>query len=68
MTQADFPLPAASRAALERAIDCTQGRWGMCLVKGFPVDRWTEAEARLAYWGMSLYMGSAARRTAPARS
>jgi hypothetical protein len=57
LEQADFPLPEASRRALERAIATTQGRWGMCLVKGFPVDEWTEADTRLAYWGMSLYMG-----------
>jgi len=57
MTQADFPLPEVSRAALARAIELTQGRWGMCLVKGFPVERWSEADTRLAYWGMSLYMG-----------
>jgi hypothetical protein len=59
MTTADFPLPTASRSALARAIDTTQGRWGMCLVKGLPTDRWTEDEARLAYWGMGLYMGTA---------
>ncbi|CAN5904790.1 TauD/TfdA family dioxygenase [soil metagenome] len=57
LEQADFPLSEASRGALARAIDTTQGRWGMCLVKGFPVDEWTEAETKLAYWGMSLYMG-----------
>lgn len=57
MTQADFPLDEAARAAMQAAIDTTQGRWGMCLVKGFPVDEWTEQEARLAYWGLSLYMG-----------
>ncbi|MDB5817700.1 MAG: hypothetical protein JWQ11_1340, partial [Rhizobacter sp.] len=57
MQQADFPLPDASRSALDRAIGVTQGRWGMCLLKGFPVGRWTEDEAKLAYWGMGLYMG-----------
>ncbi|ARP93223.1 TauD/TfdA family dioxygenase [Bordetella genomosp. 13] len=57
MEQSDFPLPPASRDALARAIATTQGRWGMCLVKGFPVDEWTEDESRLAYWGMSLYVG-----------
>ncbi|WPB55815.1 TauD/TfdA family dioxygenase [Xylophilus sp. GOD-11R] len=57
LEQADFPLPTASRLALERAIATTQGRWGMCLVKGFPIDDWTEEETRLAYWGMGLYMG-----------
>lgn len=57
LTQADFPLPAASQAVLARAVATTQGRWGMCLLKGFPVDRWSEADTRLAYWGMGLYMG-----------
>ncbi len=57
MNQEDFPLPDASRAVLKRAIDTTQERWGMCLLKGFPVQRWTEAQTRLAYWGMGLYMG-----------
>lgn len=57
MKQEDFPLPHASRLALERAIGTTQSRWGMCLVKGFPTDEWSEAEMRLAYWGMGLYMG-----------
>jgi hypothetical protein len=59
MTQADFPLPAVSQAALTRAIAGTQGRWGMCLVKGLPIETWSEDDCRLAYWGMSLYMGTA---------
>lgn len=57
MEQADFPLPQVTRDALTRAIATTQGRWGMCLVKGVPVDEWTEEESRLAYWGMGLHMG-----------
>lgn len=55
----DFPLPAASRAALQRAAALTQGRWGMCLLKGLPTDRWNEHEARLACWGIGLHMGVA---------
>ena len=57
MQQADFPLNDVARAALDRAIGTTQGRWGMCLVKGFPVDEWSEEDTKLAYWGMGLYMG-----------
>ncbi|KAI0155501.1 hypothetical protein BJ166DRAFT_564570 [Pestalotiopsis sp. NC0098] len=57
MTQEDYPLPDVSREALKRAIETTQGRWGLCLVKGFPTDEWSEADMRLAYWGMGLYMG-----------
>ena len=54
MAQADFPLSDPSRAALARAIATTQTGFGMCLVKGFPVERWSESDARLAYWGMGL--------------
>ena len=57
MEQADFPLPVESKAALDQAINATQGRWGMVLVKGFPTDDWSENDMRIAYWGMSLYMG-----------
>ncbi|CAN5411426.1 TauD/TfdA family dioxygenase [soil metagenome] len=59
MTPADFPLPEVSRAALERAFAGTQGRWGMRLVKGFPVDRWNEDDCRLAFWGIGLHVGIA---------
>jgi hypothetical protein len=59
MTPDDFPLTAVSRNALQRAVDTTQGRWGMCLLKGFPVDRWSEDDTRLAYWGMGLHIGVA---------
>ena len=59
MTAEDFPLDAAARGALQRAFATTQGRWGMCLLKGFPVDRWSEEDAKLAYWGMGLHAGVA---------
>ena len=59
MVPEDFPLTAAARGALKRAVDATQGRWGMCLLKGFPVDRWNEDDTRLAYWGMGLHTGVA---------
>jgi alpha-ketoglutarate-dependent taurine dioxygenase len=59
MTQADFPLDSMALAALRRAFATTQGRWGMCLLKGFPVERWSEADTKLAYWGMSLHAGVA---------
>lgn len=59
MTQADFPLPAVSKAALARAMATTQGRWGLCLLKGFPVGRWSESDSALAYWGMGLHSGVA---------
>jgi len=57
MQQEDFPLSSTAQAALQQAIDMTQQRWGMCLLKGFPVNDWSEDDTRLAYWGMALYMG-----------
>jgi alpha-ketoglutarate-dependent taurine dioxygenase len=59
MTAEDFPLPPAALNALKRAFATAQGRWGMCLLKGFPVDRWSEADSKLAYWGMGLHVGVA---------
>ncbi|KJK24711.1 hypothetical protein UB46_08345 [Burkholderiaceae bacterium 16] len=59
LAQEDFPLSPAARAALDRAIAATQGRWGMCLLKGFPVGKWTEDDTRLACWCMGLHMGVA---------
>ena len=29
----------------------------MVLIKGFPTHDWSEEDMRVAYWGMSLYMG-----------
>jgi alpha-ketoglutarate-dependent taurine dioxygenase len=59
MTAEDFPLPDVALAALRRAFATAQGRWGLCLLKGFPVDRWSEDDAKLAYWGMGLHTGVA---------
>lgn len=59
LTPDDFPIGDAARDALRRALATTQGRWGMCLLKGLPVDRWSEDETRLAYWGLGLHMGVA---------
>ncbi|PLC49843.1 hypothetical protein CR159_11185 [Pollutimonas subterranea] len=59
MTREDFALNDAAKQALVDAVALTQGRWGMALIKGFPVDEWTEDDARLAYWGIGLHMGVA---------
>lgn len=59
MTAEDFPLGAAALAALRRAFALTQTGHGMCLLKGFPVHRWSAEEARLAHWGMGLHVGVA---------
>ncbi len=57
--QSDFPLDARTVAFLRGATDTTQGQWGMCLVKGFPVNAWSEEDTRIVYWGLGLYLGVA---------
>jgi hypothetical protein len=59
MTAEDFPLNAAAATALRNAFAATQGRWGLCLLKGFPVERWSAEDARLVYWGIGLHVGIA---------
>ncbi len=59
LTAEDFPLTEAARSLLDRAMAKTQKDFGVSLVKGFPVHRWSEADSRLAYWGMGLHMGLA---------
>lgn len=57
LTADDFPLPPASSQALRQAFASTQTGFGFCLVKGFPVQRWSVEDARLAYWCMGLHAG-----------
>ena len=56
MGVADFPLPTlAAQAAIWRAT-ISKGR-GFVLLRGLPVDRWSEAELERAYWGLGLHIG-----------
>lgn len=56
LTEEDFPLPRlASEVARWRA-DLDRGR-GFLLVRGLPVDRWSEEEAETAFWCLGLHLG-----------
>lgn len=59
MTSDDFPLNEAAAAALKDAFAETQDKFGLCLLKGFPVERWSVDDARLVYWGIGLHVGVA---------
>ena len=59
MTANDFPLKRHAKEAIDRAVAVTQTAYGMCLLKGFPVDRWSAEDARLANWGIGLNVGVA---------
>jgi len=59
MTAADFPIGEAVRAEVREAFDATQKDYGLCLLRGFPVERWSADDARLALWGIGLHFGVA---------
>ena len=57
MTRADFPIPRFARALAEVSRDLEDGR-GLVLLRGVPVERYTEAELRIIYWGLGLHLGT----------
>ena len=59
MTAEDFPLAAAAVGALKRAFARTQTGYGVCLLKGLPVHKWSVEDARLVHWGLGLHAGVA---------
>ena len=59
MTTADFPMDEAASSEVRSAFDATQRDYGLCLLRGLPVQRWCADDARLALWGMGLWLGVA---------
>ena len=49
MSPGDFPLNLAAHAELAEAVQSTQRGFGLRLLRGLPVDRWT-VEADSARW------------------
>lgn len=56
MDKVDFPLPGLSQL-LDEILHQLEGGPGFALLRGVPVEGWTEAECRIAYWGMGLHLG-----------
>ena len=56
MDKADFPLPGLS-LLLDDILHQLEGGPGFALLRGVPVEGWTEAECRIAYWGMGRHLG-----------
>lgn len=59
MTAADFPMGQAALNEVRQAFEATQRDYGLCLLRGFPVERWSADDARLALWGLGLHLGVA---------
>jgi hypothetical protein len=63
LTRADFPLGVLA-ASVDAWIDALDSGRGFVLVRGIPVERYGEADAALAYWGLGLHMGRAVSQNA----
>jgi hypothetical protein len=57
MTRDDFPIPRLARALAEVARQLEDGR-GLVLLRRIPVERYTEDELRILYWGLGLHLGT----------
>ena len=52
----DFPLPTLSLALAAVLEELENGR-GFVLLRGFPVERYTEGELKNVYWGVGAHLG-----------
>ena len=57
LTSADFPLPSFDDGAAALRTELLQGR-GFVVIKGLPIDRYTNDEAAMAYWGLGSFLGT----------
>ena len=55
LSTADFPAPAFAEdaAALRKEVESGRGFVGM---RGLPIDRYSEEEAAIVYWGIATYL------------
>lgn len=59
--RADFPL-AALAEKLAGILPVLEGGRGFALLRGIPVDRYTEDETRIVFWGIGQYLGTPERQ------
>ena len=52
----DFPLPSMN-GYFETMLEALEGGRGFALLRGLPVMRWSDAENRIAMWGMGTHLG-----------
>lgn len=52
----DFPLPRFSRVLHDMLEELEHGR-GFFLMRGFPIERFSEEEAENVFWGLGQHMG-----------
>jgi TfdA family taurine catabolism dioxygenase TauD len=57
LTPADFALPTFAADAERLRGELRHGR-GFVLLRGFPVDTWTDEDAMKLYWGLGAHLGT----------
>lgn len=58
LRRADFPLPMFGSRLRQLLDEVLNGR-GFVLLRGLPVEQWTQREAALAFFGLGTHLGSA---------
>jgi len=58
---ADFPLPLLAADLARHADELENGR-GFLLLRGLPVERYTDDEIRIVYYGIGLHLGEPVRQ------
>ncbi|MGH7717186.1 MAG: TauD/TfdA family dioxygenase [Vulcanimicrobiaceae bacterium] len=58
LRRADFPLPTLG-GKLTRVVEELERGRGLKLIRGLPVDRYSEEELALVYWGIGTHLGTA---------
>ena len=56
VTREDFP-PPNMRRHFQTMLDALEGGRGFALLRGLPVTRWSDAENRIAIWGLGTHLG-----------
>ncbi|MBI3769185.1 MAG: TauD/TfdA family dioxygenase [Deltaproteobacteria bacterium] len=56
MRREDFPLATLAARVAEWRRELSEGR-GFLVVRGLPIERWSEGDAARAYWGLGLHLG-----------
>ncbi len=59
----DFPLPGVSADLAQVNRDLEWGR-GLVLVRGLPVERYSDEELRVIFWGIGTHLGTAVHQNA----
>ena len=57
-TKEDFPLPDLADEMANLVEELENGR-GFLLIRGLPIERYSDEEASIIYYGLGLHMGTA---------